>query len=193
MKYGILILAAGASSRLGTPKQLLLYGKKTLLQNAIDASTGVPGSYTIVITGAAHEEVEKSMAGSTAEIVRNSDWQSGMSSSIKAGIQFITKTHPQTEAVIICVCDQPHVSTTLLTELIRQHERTGKAIVASAYRDTVGTPALFSSRFFGDLLNLQGDEGAKKLIGKYATDALSVPFEKGALDIDTPADYEKIK
>lgn len=188
-KYGIIILAAGASSRLGKPKQLLLYQNKTLLKNIVDAALQCRDSFMVVVTGAAKDAIEEQLKDTGVVACHNDKWQTGMASSIRAGIAKIKQLQPQVEACILTVCDQPHVSTNVLMALIERHEQSGHGIVACSYADTVGTPALFSQHYFDELLNLKGDEGAKKLIKKYVSDISLVPFQNGEIDIDTAEDY----
>jgi CTP:molybdopterin cytidylyltransferase MocA len=91
------------------------------------------------------------------------------------------------------VCDQPFISLTLVNQLLNIQQKTGKAIVACSYGDTVGTPVLFKSTFFPELLTLQGDAGAKKIIKQHSGAVATVTFPKGHIDIDTDTDYEALK
>jgi molybdenum cofactor cytidylyltransferase len=191
-KYGIIILAAGESSRLGKPKQLLPYNNKTLLKNIVDMALQVQESFTVVVTGSARDVVAQELKDTDVTLRYNDQWQTGMSSSIQEGISAIKKLQPKVEGSILTVCDQPFVTENVLAGLIKKHEETGQGIVASAYAGTAGTPAFFSHDYFEELLNLKGDEGAKKLLKKYASDVLLVPFERGEIDIDTPDDYLKL-
>ena len=184
-KYGIIILAAGGSSRLGKPKQLLLYRGKPLIQNIIDAAEAVPELYTIVVTGAVPIEVN-------VHSCYNEEWPSGIASTIRQGLSELLKLQPQAAACIITVCDQPFITAEVLSSLIVRHEETGSGIAASGYAGTVGTPALFSSQYFDELLQLRGDEGAKKVIKKYAHDVAILPFPGGETDIDTAQDYQRL-
>jgi molybdenum cofactor cytidylyltransferase len=192
IRYGIIILAAGASSRLGKPKQLLTYQHKTLIKNILDAALQCRNSITIVVTGAVKDEVEQELKNTQVVLCYNDQWQSGMSSSIRAGVSKMKVLQPQVEACILTVCDQPYISANVLMRLIEKHEAGGHNIVASSYADTVGTPALFSRDHFDELLNLQGEEGAKKLLKKYGADVSLVQFDRGEIDIDTVEDYSKL-
>lgn len=183
--YGIIILAAGGSSRLGKPKQLLLYRGKPLIENIIEAATAVSESFTVVVTGAVPMQL-------SVHSCYNDEWSSGMASSIRKGLNELLKMQPQTAACIITVCDQPFITADVLSSLIAHHEKEGMDIVVSGYAGTVGTPALFSRKYFDELLQLQGDEGAKKVIRKYANDVFILPFPGGETDIDTEADYHRL-
>ncbi|RYJ37617.1 MobA-like protein [Flavobacterium anhuiense] len=191
-KIGIIILAAGNSSRLGRPKQLLKHKESTLLKNTISEALKIQNSFLIVVTGANHDVIEKGINLPEIKLSFNSEWVSGMSSSIVKGITELMLLNPDCEQCILSVCDQPFVTSSVFENLINQSKRTEKGIAASAYAETLGTPALFHQKYFEELLKLKGREGAKKLIKKYADDVVSVPFEKGNIDIDTEEDYQKL-
>jgi molybdenum cofactor cytidylyltransferase len=191
-KIGIIILAAGNSSRLGRPKQLLEYKESTLLKNTVSEALKVENSFVIVVTGSNHDLIEKKLNLPEITFSFNSDWENGMSSSIANGIKQLLLLNPKCEQCVLAVCDQPFVSSLIFENLIKEHHTAQKGIVASAYSETFGTPVLFHKKYFQDLLELKGQEGAKKLIKKYAEDVVSVLFEKGNIDIDTEEDYFKL-
>lgn len=184
-KFGIILLAAGGSSRLGRPKQLLPYGDKTLVQHVLDTAKTALAKPIVMVTGAHKELVQDP----TINILHNTEWKEGIASSIRSGLTAILKTEPGLDAAIFIVCDQPHISAALLQELMDTHTATGKEIVASSYADTVGIPALFGKSFFDALLQLKGDEGAKRIIMQNADAVAVVDFPHGDIDIDTAADY----
>jgi len=189
---GIIILAAGNSSRLGKPKQLLDYKGFTLLGNTLIQTESVPNSIVIVVTGAYKQLMDKELASMSAEIAYNPDWELGMASSINVGLQKLLAVNPSIKACILTVCDQPFVTAQVYNTLLDQYETTGKGIVASSYAETLGTPVMFSHNYFDALLNLKGQEGAKKILQLYKDDVAFIPFEKGAIDIDTPNDYNHL-
>ena len=188
---GIIILAAGNSSRLGQPKQLLPYKDDTLLQHIIAEAAVIKDTVLIVVTGANHELIEKNI-DSKVKISFNHDWELGMSSSINKGLSELLQSNPEIEKCIVAVCDQPFVSHSVFENLITEYDVTGKGIVASTYAETFGTPVLFDKKYFDDLLDLKGQEGAKKVITRFLDDTASIPFEKGNIDIDTEEDYNKL-
>jgi molybdenum cofactor cytidylyltransferase len=192
IKYGIIILAAGNSSRLGRSKQLLPYQNKTLLRNAVEQSLLVPQSSILVVTGAFKEIVENELNNDQILVRYNADWETGMASSIKAGVSEMLLHYPSLDALLITVCDQPFLNTEIMSSLIAEHNKTNKSIVASAYNDTLGTPVLFSKKYFLQLQELEGQEGAKKIIMKHAEDTASVNFPQGGIDIDTGEDYRNL-
>lgn len=190
--FGIILLAAGTSSRLGKPKQLLKFNETTLLQNTIIQAKRLPNSFLLVVTGAYKEAIDLEVATTDTQSVHNPDWQLGIASSIAIGLKKLQEVKPTIHTCIISVCDQPYISTAIFKDLIHKYNESGKGIVASEYANTVGTPVLFSDSYFNELLNLKGNEGAKKILQHYKEDVAAVPFEKGAIDIDTIDDYNKL-
>lgn len=188
---GIIILAAGESSRLGKPKQNLMFNGKTLLQLAASAAICSVCEPVILVIGANTGVILPEIDGHTIRIVHNPDWQKGMSTSIHAGIVNLQQT-PGIESVVIMVCDQPFADDVLINKLVDKSNKSRKGIIASAYKDTLGVPVVFNQKYFPQLLSLNGREGAKKLLRIYSDDIISVPFEKGAIDIDTITDYESL-
>src|SRR6186713_1397599 len=187
-----IILAAGNSSRLGRPKQLLLYRGQTLLTHTTTEAFNAGLHPVVVVTGAFHAEVSDSIRGLPLNIVFNPFWEEGMASGIVAGISNILSLQPDVDSVIIAVCDQPFISSPLLLQLVSMHDASGKGIIACTYADTVGTPVLFGRSFFQQLLALSGTEGAKKLLQQYPGDLATVAFPDGDIDIDTQNDAGKL-
>ncbi|WCT14312.1 nucleotidyltransferase family protein [Mucilaginibacter jinjuensis] len=184
----LIILAAGESSRLGQPKQNLIFKGKTLLQLAVDAGLKSDCATVIVVLGANSKQINPIPETAT---LCNKNWKEGMASSIKMAMLEIDKD-ATFDKVIIMLCDQPFVNAALLNSLIKKQAETQKAIVACAYNGTTGVPVLFDSKLFGELLLLKGKEGAKKILKNHAAEIAEVVFEKGGIDIDTPEDYENL-
>jgi len=189
---GIIILAAGGSSRFGKIKQLLPFNGKTLLQHVIDQASKSGAQPIVVITGANAAKVSASIAYSKVNIVINENWQEGMASGIVAGVQKIVSLNDSIKKIIVAVCDQPFVTSALFEQLDQMQNKSGKPIVACTYADTIGTPALFATKYFNQLLSLTGDEGAKKILKNNSEDVATVDFLKGEIDIDTQKDYENL-
>lgn len=187
-----IILAAGQSSRLGKPKQLLKYQNKTLLQHAMDTTKQSTVQSVIVVLGSNADLISNDIDPSGIHLVINNDWQSGMASAICCGIQSLRRLDSNVDAVILMVCDQPFVSPDLLDNLIEKQQETGKLIIASQYDDTIGTPALFYKELFMELLALEGDSGAKKIIMQHSNLLATISFPKGSIDIDTIDDYKAL-
>lgn len=189
---GIIILAAGNSTRFGSAKQLLIYNNKTLLQHVIDEATATRAQPIVVVTGSHSEAVSASITSKTAEVIFNKDWKEGIASGIAAGVKKVMALNNKIENVIIAVCDQPFISSSLFKQLYQTRKDNPQHIAASAYAGTIGTPVLFTQKYFDALMNLKGDEGARKIILAHKEDVATVDFQKGNLDIDTKADFEKL-
>lgn len=189
---GLIIIAAGPSSRLGHPKQKILFKGKSLLQNAVEIALNLQCKPVIVILGAHNEEIRPDIENEGIIIYDNPYWEEGMSSSIRLGIAILQKTEPRVSDVIIMVCDQPFIDTGLLETLRNKKAITGKGIIACSYNDTLGVPVLFDKKFFPELLLLEGQEGAKKLLLKHKESLADIPFPLGNVDIDTIEDYEAL-
>ncbi len=191
-KTGIIILAAGNSSRLGRPKQLLPYRGKTLLTHTTTEAINAGLHPVVAVTGAFHAEVGAALGGQPLSIVFNPVWQEGMASGIVIGLSSILSSQPDVDAVIIAVCDQPFISSALLLELVNTQKTSGKGIVGCVYANSVGTPVLFSRHYFEELVSLSGSEGAKKLLKQHPDDLASVAFPNGHIDIDTEEDAQSL-
>jgi len=146
----------------------------------------------IVVTGAKADEISEGIKDQNVEIVFNKDWEQGIASGIVVGVKTAITLNNRLEKVIIAVCDQPFVSSSVFQQLFEKQNTTTKHIVASAYADTIGTPALFTERYFDELMGLTGDHGAKILFKKYSDDVATVEFPEGYIDIDTREDYENL-
>ena len=187
----IIILAAGASTRLGSPKQLLQWHGQTLLQHAVQSAAEVVPK-PIVVSGANAAQLQEILDANSVQIVHNASWQEGIASSIHAGLSAALNQSSPAEQVIFMVCDQPYVSAELLKQLIHEQEHTGKAIVASSYAGTLGIPALFTKAMYSQLFDLQGDMGAKKIIQQHRRDTATIDFPQGNIDIDTTEEYRQL-
>lgn len=187
---GIIILAAGSSSRLGRPKQNLEYRGKTLLQSAVEYALAAQAGPVLVVLGANAGLIRPAIAGYDVSVLFNPDWQEGMASSIRAGIKLLCEKHPEADGAILMLCDQPFADTGLLKRLIATQKEA--VIAASAYNDTIGPPALFDQFYFDELMGLKGSEGAKKVMLKYPDAVVKIPFPQGSTDIDTMDDYHKL-
>lgn len=197
LRVGIVLLAAGASSRMGQPKQLLPFDGSTLLRHAIaNACASRAADVALVLGGNANvvEEANRSISQfSKLHVILNESWVEGLSSSIQSGLRSLKERHPGLDGVLIMTCDQPFVSTAVLDELMLKFESLEYLVLACSYAETFGIPALFHESLFPDLLELRGDGGAKKVIERYKEHAYFVEFPDGQVDIDTPDDYAKLK
>jgi molybdenum cofactor cytidylyltransferase len=188
-----IILAAGASSRLGQSKQLAEFeGVPLLLKTVLAAlDAGIP--HVLVVLGANHLQHQAILAHLPVEIVINQEWEAGMGRSLKCGVKSVISARPQTCCVAVLVCDQPFLSAGHIRQLFQQHDKSKKPIVASAYNNTHGVPCLFEKSLFSELLNLPDPGGAKFLIQKFPEKVTFIEWPDGKTDIDTPADLENLK
>lgn len=184
-----IILAAGASQRLGQPKQLLEWRNRSLLAHAITTADSVLRERTIVVLGANAEAINNGIDLDGTVAIINPDWQEGMASSIRAGIQALP---PSATAALILLCDQPLVKQAHLQMLLNAWQTAPTKIVASLYRQSPGVPALFPREFFGDLSALAGDRGAKPLLQKFESRLLKIPMPEAELDIDYDEDFARL-
>ncbi|MEQ8755069.1 MAG: nucleotidyltransferase family protein [Coleofasciculus sp. G1-WW12-02] len=189
---GLIILAAGASTRMGTPKQLLDYQGRSFIRHTAEVAIASVCQPIIVVLGAYAERIQPELSDLPVQVVKNQQWREGMSASIQVGLNALLTGNPHLEAIAIALCDQPFVSSQTLNHLVEAYRSTGQPIIASEYAGTLGVPVLFNNTLFPELMALKTTEGAKKLIQNYYPQVFSIPFSKGAIDIDTPKDYEQL-
>jgi molybdenum cofactor cytidylyltransferase len=190
---GAIILAAGGSSRFGQPKQLLAFRGESLVRRAVRSAGDAGCSRIAVVAGEERDLIENELRETPAFVLHNPDWQRGLGTSIRVGLQYLLAAHGKVDAVVLLVCDQPLVDAPAISALMTMREDSGKPIVASRYADTLGVPALFDRSCFEALLALPDDSGAKTLIESRRGAVAEISFEPGAIDIDTPADFERLK
>ena len=193
MSVGLVVLAAGGSSRLGRAKQLLAVDGETLLRRSVRAAMASTASHVVVVLGAEASVCAAEISDLPACIVIHSTWRDGIASSIGRGLQAVVQLDPELDAVVFAVCDQPHLTAGVFNALVRAHEVLGKGMIASSYDDVMGVPALFSRRYFEALLSLTGDDGARSLFNSCPEDLACSAFPKGGTDIDTAADYARLQ
>ena len=184
----IIILAAGSSSRLGLPKQLLQLHDKSLLRHSVEVALAAQAAEAVVILGFEADRMRHEIDDLTLRIVVNPTWQEGIASSIREGISSLPLT---IDAALLSLCDQPFVTSELLGQLIAVCSEPQNLIAAAEYNNTVGVPACFSRSLFPELLELRGDAGAKRIIELHRQRTVAVPFPQASIDIDTLEDYRK--
>lgn len=189
---GIIVLAAGASVRMNAPKQLLQFEGKSLLRRA--AETALQSIYkpVVVVLGANFEKIRTEIEDLPVEIVFNKDWPSGLSSSIKTGIENLLKIAPNVAAVMITLADQPFVTANHINLFAEQFYQSDNLIIAADYNQTRGVPALFASEVFADFNELSGDKGAKIIMKTRREKLSTINLPEAAFDIDTPQDFAKL-
>jgi molybdenum cofactor cytidylyltransferase len=148
---------------MGVPKQLLQFGGETMLRRAVRVALEAGCRPVLVVTGAEATVVRETLRGLDVREVENEQWKSGMSSSVRVGIEAVLAANPDTAAVVLMVCDQPFVTPEIIVGLVRSHRETNCSIIASRYGHSYGVPALFNRRHFAELMKLKGAGGAKKI------------------------------
>ncbi|GAA3996061.1 nucleotidyltransferase family protein [Hymenobacter fastidiosus] len=190
LRTSLLLLAAGSSSRLGQPKQLLRYEGQTLLRRAAEtAVAAAAGGLVVVVTGALHDELLPELTGLPLTVVRCAEWARGMGASLKAGLAALEQSGEEPAAVTVLLCDQPHVTPALLRQLGATHTATGQPIVASEYDGVRGVPVLFAAEALPLLRALPDGAGAGQLLRQHPQLVATVAFPAGRIDVDTPAQY----
>jgi molybdenum cofactor cytidylyltransferase len=187
----ILLLAAGCASRFGSAKQGARVEGIAMVRRAALAALAT-GAGLSVVTGAWVETVTAELSGLPLQLLHNADWEQGLGSSIACGTRALLQVAVRPEALIVTLADQPLVDMAALRRLIAAHRRAPKRIVAADHGSTRGPPCLFPQRYFVELAALQGAQGAKPLLQRHAHAVDVVPMPEAELDIDTPADYQRL-
>jgi len=194
MSVAAIILAAGASRRLGQPKQLLQFGAETLLERALRLAKEGGASPVLAVLGAHFAAICASIPFNNAIPVFNERWAQGISSSIQAGLQALDAGTSDAAGALVMSCDQPRLTAGHLRALIQTFAaQTSPAIVASSYAGVQGVPAVFPRSVFPGLLALTGDKGARALLAKPPCRVIALPFDGGEVDIDLPSDLAQIE
>lgn len=194
MSVAAILLAAGASRRLGEPKQLLRFRSEPLLARTIRIATEAGTSPVIVVLGAHAEAIAKAIDLGAAVPVVNRHWEQGIASSVKAGLSALEACKVPARGALLMACDQPHLSAVHLRSLIHTFLEHGAArIVASAYAGISGTPAIFPPSTYHRLHALEGDKGARSILADSGAEIICVPLERGEIDIDLPADLAHLE
>ena len=186
-----IILAAGSSSRMGTSKQLLEVDGEPLLIHAINVAVASGAREVVLVLGANEQSHLDLVKGMPVKVITNHFWKAGMGSSIKTGLQHIIKELPESQAVVIMVCDQPAVRSEHIRMLVSTFLASRKPIAASAYSQTLGVPVIFARSFFSNILMLQDDQGAKKIIEQFPDRVAMVDIPEASVDLDTREDYDR--
>ena len=186
---GAVILAAGGSSRLGQPKQLLEFRGETLVHRAVRAAAEAGCAPVLVVVGETGAAIREEIRETSATIVENAEWRRGIGTSIRCGLE---QMPPVVEAVVLLTCDQLFLDASIVGQLIAAQEETGKPIVASSYANTLGVPALFQRSCFNALLASPDETGAKPFMLSRREEVASVPFPQGDIDVDTPEDLRRL-
>ena len=180
------ILAAGGSSRFGSPKQLHRLDGRSLVGRAADVALSSGCDPVIAVLGARAEDVAGELAGTGIRIVHNPEWPTGMASSIRAGVAYLRDAAPACEGAMLLLADQYRVTEDLLRKLAERFRRGPELAAACRYGGILGPPAIFSAQLFDRLMTLSGDQGARSLLRGGEISVAQIEFPEGELDIDTP-------
>ncbi len=194
MNVALVILAAGGSTRLGSPKQLLEYRGRSLLRHAAETALATSCRPVLVVLGSGSDRLEDELAGLEVHPVENPDWSQGMGTSIRRGIRTLLKLLPAVDGALLTLCDQPLIRPEMLESLVRafrQGQPSCKA-VASVYEGTRGVPALFGREWLVEMTLLPDETGAKSLLRQPGAEIIEIPMPEAATDIDTRVQYESL-
>lgn len=187
---GTIILGAGASSRMGRPKQLLMWRNELLVNRAIRQATALEAGPVALVLGANADLIANEVEDTSITIGVNENWAEGMGGSIVTGLRALLEKDADLAGVLITLVDQPLIDTIHLLEIIENFKKNNSPLVAAAYGDTLGVPALFSADLFPRLLTLSGREGAKKIIHQVRDRLTKWPLPVAKIDLDTPEEWK---
>lgn len=189
-EVGLILLAAGAATRMGQPKQLLEFRGQPLLRHCVGVALASACRPVVVVLGAAAEHLQPLLADLPVQVVLNDSWAAGMGSSIRAGLAAMEST--KVSGLVLALADQPFVSHRTYNDLVECHLARGAALVASAYADTLGVPALFGRALFPELAQLSGQAGCKGVLLRHSRNVVVRSCPEAAFDLDTPEDYQRL-
>ena len=189
----IVILAAGASKRMGKPKQLLKWGEGTLICHSIKIASEVNPKNIYIVLGAHFEFIKNNIETSNVTILNNIHWEKGLGTSIACAVEHLQNSKSNVDGVLITLCDQPLITSDFLKLLVSKFQSGKNQIIATSYgNEKPGVPALFDKIYFNELMALSDDQGAKAILKKYENQVVSVlPPEKN-VDLDTKEDYTNL-
>ncbi len=188
---GLVLLAAGASKRLGQPKQLVSFHDKTLLQHAIDCGESLDLKSKVLVIGANSQQILSETDTKSFEVCMNEKWEEGMATSLNLGLHKLLNLNSELSGIMVLVSDQPFVSEKLLNEMIQSFSKES-SIVVCKYQEIIGVPTLIGSSYFEEIQALKGDQGARRIIKKYPDLVKTISFDQGNFDIDTPEDLRRL-
>ena len=185
------ILAAGGSSRMGEPKQLLTIAGKPMVRRVAETVCAAGLEQVVVVVGAHAERVEEALKGLPVRVITNRRWAEGMSTSLAIGLGAL---HPDVQAAFVVLADQPELTVELLRSLTARYQTTGAPIVAPFYRGQRGNPVLFDRGLFAELRAVEGDQGGRALLDRYRDSLERVAVDDPAvlMDVDTRQDYQAL-
>jgi molybdenum cofactor cytidylyltransferase len=193
---GIVLLAAGASTRLGQPKQLLDVHGEPLLERMVRQALPL-SCPVVVVLGAYQAQVAAALEGLPVALVHNPHWAAGMGTSVRLGLRTLLAQHPDLPGCLFCVSDQIFLDTSLLRQYLETFRTSGfreNTLLAARYASgAVGVPVLFGKNWMPALLQLDDAAGANRILKQHPLAVTHLPFPQGDFDIDYPEDWEKWK
>lgn len=186
------VLAAGASTRLGQAKQLIEVGGESLLRRTARLAVAAGCAPVVVVLGSEADRMRTELTGVGVETVVNPEWLEGMGSSVRYGVSALGTGNAMPSDILLLVCDQPQLTGEHLQTLLAQSAAGGAAITASQYGGRAGVPAVFAAEIVPELLQCTGDQGARDIIRRDATRVQLVPWPEGAVDVDRPEDLKAL-
>ncbi|MFD1613789.1 nucleotidyltransferase family protein [Gelatiniphilus marinus] len=189
----VIILAAGASIRMGTPKQLLKWGNSTLLGNAIETALKLPVKEVAVVLGANYNVIKKHIEHHHITILNNEEWQKGLGKSLAFGVECMVASKQDIDGILVTLADQPLIDSQFLNKLIDAFNKKTHPIIATSYKNKkCGVPVIFDKIYFEELRTLSDDFGAKYILKKYNALVEILKPEIDNLDLDLKADYKSL-
>jgi molybdenum cofactor cytidylyltransferase len=188
---GAVVLAAGGSSRMGELKQLLPVDGRPMVRCAVEAACDAGLAQVVVVVGAGAPAVTAALEGLDVDVVRNDEWATGMSTSLRAGLAALD---PEVGAAFVVLADQPAVNAELLRVLVAARRASGARLVVPYYRGQRGNPVLFDRQLFAELARVEGDRGGRAIVDQHADEVHVVAVDDSAVvrDVDTRQDYDLI-
>jgi molybdenum cofactor cytidylyltransferase len=191
LQVAAVVLAAGGSSRMRVPKQLLPVDGRPMVRRVTEAACAAGLAQVVVVVGAHAEAVAQTLAGLAVEVVVNDAWAAGMSTSVQAGLR---RLRPDIRAVVVMLADQPALTPDLIRTLVTRYQDTEALIIAPFHKGRRGNPVLFDRALFPELLAVEGDRGGRQIIVRHQDQVERVEVDEMVvmMDIDTRQDYESL-
>ncbi len=189
-ELAIVILAAGAGTRMGKIKQLLPGCKHSIIEEVIEKALKLKSAKVFVVLGANRATIEPSITHLDIEVIYHKAWQNGLGSSVAFVTKYIMDSEKEISAILFVLADQPLVDEKYYNILLNKYLLSNRGIICSNYNNKPGVPAIFANKYFKDLTKLKGDQGAKELMLQNLQDLELVENQNNLLDLDSPEDYE---
>ena len=186
-----ILLAAGESRRMGTPKLLLPWGNTTMIEHIVNSYLSADLCELVVVVGADEKSIRQALSSKPVLIVENPDYREGMGSSLRRGVKAASK---DAEGYLIGLGDQPLITTEIVNHLITSFLKARPGIAVCAHKGKYGHPVIFGRKFRKALCSIKGDTGGRKIIGEHPAEVTYVEVGSDGIfaDVDTPEDYQAL-